>query len=79
VELNDYRITAESYQVAVQPHRKTKYRIQFIGEMGKILLETHDPQGTYTFSDHEGYFRPKVLDSNGKIAWLQPTFLDTGR
>jgi len=74
VELEDIAITKDSYSVTVKPYRETKYRIQFIGDNGTLLLEVPDIQGSYQFNGSEKYVRAKVLDSNGKFAWLQPAF-----
>lgn len=74
VEIEDIVITEESFEVTIEPDRQTKYRIQFIGEMGQVLLEVPDAQGSYVFNGKEKYVRAKVYDSNGKVAWLQPVF-----
>jgi hypothetical protein len=58
----------------VEPYHQTKYKIQFIGEMGQLLLEVPDIRGTYRFNGEERYVRAKVCDSNGKVAWMQPVF-----
>jgi len=50
----------------------TKHRIQFIGRNGAVLREATDPTATYEFTGAEGYVRAKVVDSNGRMAWVQP-------
>ena len=37
-----------------------------------MLSESATPSATYTFKGDEGYVRAKVLESNGKMAWIQP-------
>jgi hypothetical protein len=48
------------------------YRIQFIGKQGAILGEAIASPATYTFKGDESYVRAKVIESNGKLAWIQP-------
>ena len=37
-----------------------------------MLREATEPTATYTFAGDEGYVRAKVLESNGRVAWVQP-------
>ena len=50
----------------------SKYRVQFIGHWGQVLTELNEPSASYTFKGHEGYVRAKVIESNGRLAWVQP-------
>ncbi len=43
-----------------------------IGRQGRVLSEVTTPTASYTFKGDEGYVRAKVLESNGKVAWIQP-------
>jgi hypothetical protein len=72
VVLDDYQVTRESMTVSVRATGWSKYRIQFIGRGGRVLEESAEPKATYTFRGDEGYVRAKVLESNGRMAWLQP-------
>ena len=72
VELTDYQVTPGSMTVTVKKNTFSKYRIQFIGRGGALLHEALDSPATYQFRGSEGYVRAKVLDSNGRVAWLQP-------
>ncbi len=56
----------------VKAARSSKYRIQFIGRQGRVLSEVLTPAATYTFRGDEGYVRARVLESNGRSAWVQP-------
>jgi hypothetical protein len=58
--------------VTVKPQPSSKYRIQFIGRQGRLLAESNISPATYTFAGNEGYVRAKVIESNGKVAWVQP-------
>jgi hypothetical protein len=73
VELEDLVVTDTSMRVRVRARGATKHRIQFIGEGGRVLLESAGPEATYTFGDQR-YVRARVLDSNGRTAWGQPAF-----
>ena len=37
-----------------------------------MLSEVATPTASYTFKGDEGYVRAKVMESNGKVAWIQP-------
>jgi hypothetical protein len=58
--------------VRVKVDGTSKYRVQFIGRGGAVLSEVPDSTASYTFKGDERYVRAKVLESNGKIAWVQP-------
>lgn len=75
VVLTDVQTTPGSMTVAVTVESTSKYRIQFIGRNGRVLREVPEPKATYTFSGDEGYVRAKVLESNGRAAWVQPVLV----
>jgi hypothetical protein len=72
VELTDIRATEDAMLVEVRPTNYSKYRIQFIGRDGRLLQESPEPTATYKFQGDEGYVRARVLESNGRMAWVQP-------
>ena len=74
VELENYAVDEKAMTVAVKKTAFSKYRIQFIGEGGKVLQEARESPATYTFTGREMYVRAKVIESNGDIAWCQPVF-----
>ncbi|MDQ3473713.1 MAG: hypothetical protein M3447_08250 [Acidobacteriota bacterium] len=47
---------------------------QFIGKDGRTLQESISNPATYQFRGNELYVRAKVLESNGKVAWIQPVW-----
>jgi hypothetical protein len=74
VELSDYQVNATTMTVTVKKTAFSKYRIQFIGEGGKVLKEALDSPASYTFTGQEAYVRATVIESNGHVAWCQPAF-----
>jgi hypothetical protein len=74
VELVDYTVTASAMTITIKTSNLAHYRTQFIGPHGKVLRETADNPATFDLSSSSGYVRAKVIDSNGRLAWLQPWF-----
>jgi hypothetical protein len=74
VELLDVAATPRSLTVSVKKDSWAKYRIQFIGKGGRVLHEVLDSPAEYVFKGDEAYVRAKVLESNGRVAWVQPVF-----
>ena len=72
VELQSVTVTASSMTIAIKTEAQSKYRIQFIGKHGAILSEAITSPATYAFKGGESYVRAKVIESNGKLAWVQP-------
>jgi hypothetical protein len=72
VELEDVESSAERMTVRVKTTSYSKYRIQFIGKGGRLLKESIEPSATYDIKGDEGYVRARVLESNGRLAWIQP-------
>lgn len=75
VELSDYAVTNRLMTVTVKKDTWSKYRIMFIGKGGRLLQESLDSPAEYTFRGDEGYVRAKVLESNGRVAWMQPVLV----
>lgn len=75
VVLDDYRVDGRGMTVAVRPARSSRYRIQFIGRGGRLLADVPDSKATYTFTGGEGYVRAKAIESNGRVAWMQPAMV----
>lgn len=72
VELNDVASDGGRLAVDVKTTAFSGYRIQFIGKGGRVLSESTEPKASYAFRGDEGYVRARVLESNGRIAWIQP-------
>ena len=72
VQMQAVEASASALTLTVKAEASSKYRIQFIGRQGRVLSEVTTPTAAYTFKGDEGYVRAKVLESNGKAAWIQP-------
>lgn len=77
VVLEDVIASERSLAVKIKTEGVSKYRVQFIGRGGQILTEVAEPAATYTFKGDEGYVRAKVIESNGRMAWVQPVSVAT--
>jgi hypothetical protein len=75
VELADVQADSRRLFVEIKPTTFSKYRIQFIGKGGKVLHESGETKAEYVFKGHEGYVRARVLESNGRMAWVQPVIV----
>lgn len=72
VELSAVEATRTELTVAIREQPSSKYRIQFIGRQGRVLSESTISPAVYKFAGSEGYVRARILESNGKMAWVQP-------
>ena len=72
VELRSVESSSTGLTIEVKAQASSKYRIQFIGRQGRVLSEQTTATASYTFKGDEGYVRAKVIESNGKLAWIQP-------
>jgi hypothetical protein len=75
VELTDYSATPAAIVVTIKEKNLARYRTQFIGAGGRVLAESRENPARYAFRGNETYVRAKVIDSNGKVAWMQPLFV----
>lgn len=72
-ELVDYRVDGATISVSVKPKNGARYRTLFIGPNGRVLAESRELESSFTWTG-ETYVRAKVIDSNGREAWMQPYF-----
>ena len=66
---------ASATRVKVKEQNGARYRVQFIGNGGRVLQETAGASAEYKPRGDEGYVRAKVINSNGLMAWTQHVFL----
>ena len=76
VTLSDVQASATQLRVVIAATSYSKYRVQFLGAGGRLLAEVTEPTAEYTFKGDEQYVRARVIESNGKMAWTQPAFLN---
>jgi hypothetical protein len=72
VVLEDVRSDAKRMTVTVRPDAWAKYRIEFVGKAGRVLRDVPATTATYEIAGDEGYVRARVIESNGRMAWVQP-------
>ncbi|MEO8677705.1 MAG: CehA/McbA family metallohydrolase [Vicinamibacterales bacterium] len=72
VELRSVDATTAGLTITIKEGLMARYRTQFIGKQGRVLSEATGLTAAYTFRGDEGYVRAKVIESNGRYAWLQP-------
>lgn len=75
VELADYEASDRRISVKVKETGRSRYRIQFIGNNGRLLKEAVTSAATYDIQGSEGYVRARAIESNGGMAWMQPVLL----
>lgn len=76
VELEEYSADGSGIALKIKEQRGSKYRIEFIGRGGRVFAESAQSPATYRFKGNELYVRAKVYESNGKLAWTQPIFVN---
>ena len=69
----------ETGAVTIKARNLAHYRTRFIGPHGKLLRETTENPATFPLRGAPAYVRAKVIDSNGRSAWLQPWFAAAGK
>jgi len=75
VELADYQVSGHTITVTIKEERSSKYRVWFIGKGGRVLKEANTNPAVYQMQGDELYVRARVLESNGKSAWMQPVLV----
>jgi hypothetical protein len=78
VEFSAYEAGAKGITLTVKATTYSRYRVQFIGQSGKVLSEQTTPAASYAFKGDEGYVRARILESNGYAAWAQPVPVGAG-
>jgi len=74
VELSDYQVNDQEMKITIKQEGSSKYRVLFIGAGGRLLKEEIASPATYQFRGDETYVRAKVIESNGRVAWIQPVW-----
>ena len=75
VELQSVEASPSRLAISIKEVRGSKYHVQFIGRQGKVLSEAIGSPASYTIKGDEGYVRARIMESNGRMAWVQPIAL----
>jgi predicted metal-dependent phosphoesterase TrpH len=69
-------ITATDTSLTIRITRQGdfKYTTQFVGANGRVLAVDKSLTPRYTLRGDETYVRARVVDSGGRVAWVQPVF-----
>jgi hypothetical protein len=76
VELEDVIVTRDRLEVRIGSDRDFRYETTFIGTGGRVLGVSLDNPAVYELTGAEAYVRAKVVDSGGRVAWVQPVFTE---
>ncbi len=76
VVLEDVGVEPRKITIRMQERKNLKYTVYFIGRGGKTLATAYDNPAVYRIRGDELYVRARVVDSNGKLAWVQPVFVE---
>lgn len=72
--LRDVSATATTLSIRIAPEGDFKYTTSFIGANGRVLAVDKSLSPSYTLRGSETYVRARVVDSGGRVAWVQPVF-----
>ncbi len=75
VELDDVIVTPAQIEIRIAKRGDFKFRTEFVGNGGKILLNSDSNPAIYRLAGNETYVRAKVCNSGGFVAWVQPVFV----
>lgn len=72
--LAEVGVTPAALTLRIQREGDFKYTTQFIGANGRLLATDKALTPRYTLRGDETYVRARVIDSSGRVAWVQPVF-----
>lgn len=72
--LSDITVTSTTLSITIVRTGDFKYTTQFVGANGRILAADKSLTPRYTLTGNETYVRARVIDSGGRVAWVQPVF-----
>jgi hypothetical protein len=75
VVLDDIIVEKKRIEIHIKQKSDTRFRTDFIGNNGRLLLRTEENPAVYQLSHDVQYVRAKVYDSGGFVAWVQPIFV----
>jgi hypothetical protein len=75
VFLKELAASQSEIRVVIEPTYDSRYRTEFIGSGGKVLATVSGKEASYSIRGDEGYVRARIVDSNGRQALTQATFI----
>jgi hypothetical protein len=76
VELDDVAVEPTRLTIHIRPRGRFRFTTEFIGAGGEVLLRTGANPAVYELRGGERYVRARVTDSGGRVAWVQPVFVE---
>ena len=72
ITLKELQITPSEYRLEITPAGDRRYLTEFIGKNGRVLAKSTTLRPYYRITGDEGYVRARIVDSSGRMAWMQP-------
>ena len=72
VTLRRIELASGELRIDIAPAGDRRYLTEFIGQGGRVLMESFSLRPVYRIMGNEGYVRARVSDSSGHVAWTQP-------
>lgn len=72
--LGDIVVNETTLSITIARTGDFKYTTQFVGANGRVLATDRSLTPRYTLRGDETYVRARVIDSGGRVAWVQPVF-----
>lgn len=77
VELDEIIVEGARLEIRIRERGSFKYTTTFIGTGGRVLGERHGTTAIFELTAPEAYVRARVEDSGGRVAWVQPLFVES--
>ncbi|MFN9202117.1 MAG: CehA/McbA family metallohydrolase [Gemmatimonas sp.] len=72
--LDDITVTESTMSLHIGRNGDFRYTTTFIGANGRVLAVDRSLTPSYSLTGDEPYVRARVVDSGGRVAWVQPAF-----
>jgi hypothetical protein len=72
--LDDFAITERTMSLRLGNARDFTHTTIFIGANGRVLAVDRSMTPSHTLTGDETYVRARVVDSGGRVVWVQPAF-----
>jgi hypothetical protein len=75
VDLEDVVVEGNRFEIRIRPRGDFKYTTTFVGAGGRTLAVVNGLAPAFELEAPESYVRARVVDSGGRVAWVQPAFV----